>query len=95
MEKIQHGINSLSLIFAGFFVLELMGLVFGFAMQPNGSFEPRDIFMSVLFFGMIPLSILLLQLSAKKRSVKLLWLGIGLFMFHVVSFILYGFMTSS
>lgn len=95
MEKIQHSINSLSLIFAGFFVIELMALVFGFAMEPDTPLKLSELSLMLLFYAMIPSAIIMLQLAAKRHSAKWLWLGIVLFILHIVLFVLYGFATSS
>lgn len=85
MEKIQHSINSLSLIFAGFFLVELVIALSLYAMQPfTDSVELTKLFG---FLAMIPASIVLLQLCARYKSQALLWSAIGLFLLHYVIFV--------
>lgn len=96
MEKIQHNINSLSLIFAAFFIIEVAGLVFSYSMQPDTPIAGSliDFILLVGFYSIIPLAIISLQLAAKYRSIRFLWLGIGIFVSHILFFISYGLITS-
>jgi len=87
MNKKQQYVNPISLVILLLFVIvDVLGLLFSIGMQPEATLfqTPLDGLSLLVFYLMLPASIVMLQISKKHAGSVLFWSGMLLVALHFV-----------